>query len=155
MAIRQRCDDAAVPRVSSSVVIDRPVAEVFAYVEDWTHAADFTESLVRWEPMSEATAGVGARFTAAMRVGPTTQESTIEIVRRTQDEEIAWESRSGFEQKGAYRFSAVGAGTRVDFEMDVTVPGGIAGRLLVPIIDSFARANTAATLAKLKRILET
>ena len=142
------------PRVESSVFIARPVGEVFAYVEEWSHAADFTESLLTWQPLSDRTDGVGAMFAATMRIGPTTQTSTLEIVRREEDAEIAWESRAGFEQAGAYTFAAEGAGTRVGFVMDVTLPGGLAGQVLGTLAGPFARANTAATLANLKRILE-
>lgn len=142
------------PRVESSVLIARPVGEVFGYVEEWTHAAEFTENLLSWQPTSERTDGVGATFAATMRIGPTTQRSTLEIVRREVDAEIAWESRAGFEQQGAYTFAAEGGGTRVGFVLDVTLPGGIAGRLIGKVMESFARDNTATTLANLKRILE-
>jgi len=136
------------------VLIDRPVADVFAYVEDWTHATDYTQSLMVWEPLGEVVDGVGARFRGVMRVGPTAQESMLEIVRRELDTEIAWESRSGFGQKGEYTFEAVDGGTRVGFAMDLTLPGGLAGRMLGAVIGPFAQENTATTLANLKRILE-
>ncbi|HVF20525.1 MAG TPA: SRPBCC family protein [Mycobacteriales bacterium] len=142
------------PRVASSIVIDRPVAEVFAYLGDWTHATEFTESLVSWRPLSDVKDAVGAQFAAAMRIGPTTQKSTVEIVRREAGAEIAWESRAGFQQRGSYRFEPAGSGTRVDFVMEVTLPGGPAGRLLGRIVEPFARDNTAKTLDNLKRILE-
>ncbi len=142
------------PTVEAGIVIHRPLADVFAYVEEWSNATEFTESLVSWQPVSDVVDGVGAQFHAVMRVGPTTQESTLEIVRREQDAEIAWESLSGFEQKGGYVFAAHPDGTEVTFRMELTLPGGIAGRLLGRVIEPFAKQNTAATLGNLKRVLE-
>ena len=142
------------PKIEASVVIDRPVADVYAYVQDASNATLFTHDLVVWEPLTEQRSGVGARIRAGAKVGPATQESTVEIVRDDKDAAIAWESRSGFQQDGCYLFEPAGKRTKVTFKLDLTLPGGIAGRMLGKAVEPVARQNITKTLENLKAILE-
>ena len=140
--------------MKASTTIDRPLSAVFAYVDDWSNAAAFTQDLLSWEPLSEQTKGVGSRFKARMKVGPTTQETSLEITRWEQDAAIGWEPRGGLNQQGLYLFADHDGATEVTLTVELTLPGGIAGRLLGKTIEPFARLNVAATMSNLKRVLE-
>lgn len=145
---------AAMGSVRASAVINAPVSEVFAYVDDWRNVQGFTQDLTVWEPVGKVTHGVGAVFHAAMRTGPMTQESTLEITRWEQDAAIGWEPRDGLKQTGLYTFTAAGAATEVTLAIDVQLPGGIAGRLLGKTIEPMLRINVAKTLENLKAVFD-
>lgn len=142
------------PTARATTVIDAPVDVVFAYVDDWRHAPVYTQDLVKWEPAGEQTKGLGSVFHAAMKMGPITQESTLEIVLYQPDAELGWEPRAGFSQRGAYTFTPVGDGTEVSFEIQFDLPGGMAGRLLGKTIEPILKQNVSQTLKNLKRELQ-
>lgn len=142
------------PTARASTTIDVPVRAAFTYVDDWTNASVFTQDLIRWEPAGDQTAGLGASFHAALKLGPTTQESTLEITSYEQDAVIGWEPRDGFPQRGTYTFAPSGDGTQVSLEISFDLPGGIAGRILGKTIEPAAKQNVTKTLANLKRELE-
>jgi uncharacterized membrane protein len=136
----------------ASAVIDAPPSDVFAYVDDWRNVQGFTQDLTVWEPVGDVTQGIGARFHAAMRTGPMTQESTLEITRWEKDAAIGWEPLSGLKQSGLYTFVAAEGGTQVTLQIDLQLPGGIAGRLLGKTVEPALRANVAKTLENLKQV---
>ena len=138
----------------ASAVIRGPLSDVFDYVDDWRNVQGFTQDLTVWEPVGEATHGVGARFHAAMRMGPMTQESTLEITRWEKDAAIGWEPVSGLKQEGLYTFVGVEGGTEVSLQIDLHLPGGIAGRVLGKTLEPALRTNVAKTLENLKRVFE-
>ena len=142
------------PAVSASIVIDAPVTDVFGYVDDWANTTKYTHDLVGWEPVGDRTHGLGATFAARMKMGPATQSSTLEITRWEQDAVIGWEPRDGFDQRGGYTFTDLGGRTEVRLELDIRLPGGIAGRVLGKTIEPAARHNVTKTLENLKQILE-
>ncbi|MDQ6650050.1 MAG: SRPBCC family protein [Actinomycetota bacterium] len=142
------------PTASAGVVVDAPRQAVFAYVNEWSHATEYTHDLVKWLPLTEQKAGLGARFDAAMKMGPTTQQSTLEITRWEQDAAIGWEPRDGFSQRGLYEFADGAGGTAVTLTIEFDLPGGLAGRLLGKTIEPVARQNVAKTVEKLKRAVE-
>ncbi|GAC1324699.1 MAG: SRPBCC family protein [Mycobacteriales bacterium] len=142
------------PRATASTLVAAPRATVFAYVNEWSNTTEFTHDLVTWRPVTEEKAGLGARFEAAMKMGPTTQSSTLEITRWEPGTAIGWEPRAGFSQRGLYVFADADGGTQVALTIDFELPGGLAGRLLGKTIEPVARVNVAKTVANIKRILE-
>lgn len=140
--------------VSASTTIAAPISDVFAYVDKWENALKFTEGLTKWEPAGEITHGLNSSFAAALKLGPTNQESVLLITKWEEDMIIAWEPQSGFQQSGAYEFEPAGAGTKVTFTLDITLPGGIAGRLLGKTVEPVAKITVSKSLSNLKSILE-
>ena len=142
-------------RVHASITIDRPVADVFAYVDDYRNATSFTADLLSWEPITQQTDGVGARFEVAMRMGPSTQRATIEITGWRRNSLIAWDPVAGFDSGGSYTFKKRGASrTEVTFDVWFNPPGGVAGRMLGRVIEPIARQDARKSVENLKGILE-
>ena len=140
--------------VSASTTIAAPISDVFAYVDNWENATVYTQDLTKWEPAGEITHGLNSSFAAALKMGPTTQESILLITKWEEDVIIAWEPQSGFQQSGAYEFEPVGEGTKVTFTLDIKLPGGIAGKLLGKTVEPVAKMTVSKSLSNLKGIME-
>ena len=142
------------PRVQATTLIQAPVDQVFAYVNDYRNSTKFTSDLLRWDPVTDKTDGLGARFEAAMKMGPTTQQATLEITGWKRNALIAWDPIAGFDSGGRYTFKREGTSTRVTFEVYFNPPGGVAGRMLGKIIEPIARQDAQKSVDNLKRNIE-
>jgi polyketide cyclase/dehydrase/lipid transport protein len=133
-----------------SVVIGRPVEEVFAFLARTENETQWQEGLVESRQTSDGPMGVGA---------------TGEDVRTSMGRRMvtAWtctgfEPNRGFEFKvtkpipfyAAYRFEEVPGGTRVEIRAQ---PTGFS-RLLWPLIARLGRKQYETNFAALKKVLE-
>jgi len=142
------------PHISVTTTIDRPPAAVYAYVEEHSNTARYVDGITSWEPATEQVHGVGSTFRASMQLGPKQLESTLRITEAEPGVVLAWAPVDGFSQSGAWHFAADGEGTQARFDVDVTFPGGLAGRLLGKTIEPAIRSSVAKTVANLKEQVE-
>jgi hypothetical protein len=69
-----------VAHVEKSIEIQAPVAEVFAYVADYRHALDWMAGFTEFTPLTDQSAGLGARVRASGRLIGFTISTDLEIV---------------------------------------------------------------------------
>ena len=138
---------------SVSVVIARPLEEVFAFVEDarnrprWDDGVD-SEELTSPEPI-----GVGSTVRTRLRSMGRAYEYTWEVTEHEPPRRMTIESTSGpFPTTLAYRLAERDGGTAVDFAVTGR-PGG-AMRLLQPLIARGTRKNLDRAFPRLKAVLE-
>ena len=134
--------------------IDAPVGVVFGYVDDWSNTTKYMEGLTTWEPAGEVTHGLGSTFDAALQVGPTSIDSVLEITTWEQDRSLGWEPRKGIKQSGTWTFEPDGDATTVTITVDLTFPGGLAGRLLGKTTEPLLKAQVQKSLNALKAQVE-
>jgi uncharacterized membrane protein len=143
---------------STSVSIDAPVEEVFAYVNDYRNVTQYMEGVVVWEPINAgsdpADHGVGTVYRLVLRGGPKKFTSEVEITQGVDNELLHWEPRSGLRNTGTWRLEPDGRGTKVTFEQTIVPPGGVAGKLLAQSLEPVIRAQYRRSLATLKQQLE-
>jgi len=140
-----------VPSAENSVVINRPRAEVFAFVAD--HEND-----PKWRPgvadIKRASGeGQGAVYTQGMK-GPIGKriDADFEVTAYQPDTLLAFRTLAGpVRPEGSYRFEDADGGTRVTFSLNASVSG--AKKLLAPMVSKSMR-NEVAALDNLKRVLE-
>ncbi|MFN2581845.1 MAG: SRPBCC family protein [Candidatus Dormibacteria bacterium] len=137
-------------RITISETIDAPVETVFAYVDDYRNTTKYMKDLVKWEPTSDVTHGKGAKFESAMKAGPSTLNSAIDITTWTENRTIGWRSISGFKQTGKWSFKPRGDQTDATFEMEYEFGGGIAGRMLGRAAEPIVRQNLQTSVRSLK-----
>jgi uncharacterized membrane protein len=141
--------------VHSEVEIDAPIGEVFAYLDDYRNATSFVQGMKSWEPVGDKHQGLGSTFAAKVGVGPTTLDTTLEITRWEQDRVIGWEPRKGLKQAGSYELTDLGDGrTKVVFDIDLELPGGIVGRTLGKGMEPLIRGQLAHSATALKERVE-
>lgn len=121
--------------IVSTLEVDRLPEEVFAFVTDPAHFAEWQSNVVRGWMRDGAASALGAHYTTVRRVGPREQTSTAEITEY--DPPRRWAAR-GID--GPIRALARvnveptknGAGSRVTTEVDFEGRG--IGMILVPLM---------------------
>jgi hypothetical protein len=137
-----------------SVLISRPLDEVFAFVADARNRPLWDDSVASEELTSAEPIGVGT--TVRTRLRPSmgrAYEYTWEIVEHQPPTRMTIESTSGpFPTTLAYQLGERDGGTRVDF----SVTGRPAGllRVLQPLIARTIQANLDRGFPRLKELLE-
>jgi uncharacterized protein YndB with AHSA1/START domain len=140
------------PSAQHSVVIRRPVGEVFAFVADG-------ENATRWRPgvldvSRQSGEGLGAIYRQGVR-GPAGRRiaADYEVTAFEPDRRIAFRAIAGpVRPTGEYRFTPEGEGTRVSFALDARLTGWkrlVMGRAVQATMEAEMR-----TLDTLKKILE-
>ena len=140
------------PEAVNEVVIERPVAVVFAFLAD-------AENDLRWRPgvldiKRESGDGVGTRYVQGVK-GPRGRRvaADIEITDYEPERLIAFRTLTGpVRPTGRYTLAPAGEGaTRVRFELDAAL-GGLK-RLMTPMVQR-TMASEVGALEELKRVLE-
>ena len=135
------------PGASNEIVVNRPVAEVFAFLADAENDAQWRPGVIEIKRASETTyhqkvKGPGGRSVSA----------DVEVTESRPNELIAFRATSGpVRPRGRYVLSADGDGTRVRFELEAEL-GGLK-RLMAPMVQRTMNSEVAA-LSNLKRVLE-
>jgi uncharacterized membrane protein len=137
-------------RITVSRRIHAPVELVFGYIDDYRNTTKYMKDLTKWQPAGEKTHGKGAHFEVAMKAGPSTLDSSVEITVWTENKVIGWVSRKGFKQNGKWSFRTADGGSEVNFDMEYEFGGGIAGRLLGRAAEPFVRSNIEKSVDALK-----
>jgi uncharacterized protein YndB with AHSA1/START domain len=154
--------------VENSVEIDRPVSQVFEFVDDYENTTKYLVGMTQYKPTTKQTNGEGARFNLVKKTsGLPDIKSEIEITRWQKDKLIAFESISGFENGGSYTFTAKGDRTTVklanSYDLTSLLGGGgglfgglkkAAGGAASKIAEGQARKDLTTSLETLKRLVE-
>jgi len=114
-------------RIDRTRVIDAPVSVVWDAVSDPSRYPEIM-GFGDWEPRSEKTTGVGARYRLRLQVGSIILGGDVEVVECDDRCELAWHSITGVDQRGRWRLrSTPDDGTRVTLRLAYQAPGGILG----------------------------
>ncbi|WP_310964679.1 SRPBCC family protein [Nocardioides terrisoli] len=140
--------------VEKSVEIAAPVAEVFAYVDDFTTTKDWMYGLHRIDPVGEQLRGVGATYDGVMKLG-VSLSSRIRCTGWEQDRLIELTSISGIRNTQRWTFTDLAADrTRVEAWINYSLPGGPAGRAIASAVKPFVSIAIAHTSEALVRNIE-
>jgi uncharacterized protein YndB with AHSA1/START domain len=137
-----------------TVIIQRPIEEVFAYVTDVGNFPQWAGAVVvESRQTSPGPMGVGTTFTQVNRflVLRFTSQFTVKVYRPPT--EWVYQTTAGlFQFTGHYTFAPVAEGTRF-ISRDRAVPGGIL-KLFAPLLQGTSQHQVEGNLAKLKGILD-
>ena len=114
--------------ITISEDIAAPVDAVFDYVDEHSNTTKYMKDLTKWKPVGPNSHGKGAKFAVAMKAGPMTLSSVVDITTWTQNAAIGWTSVEGFKQTGRWTFTSRGDGTTATFDLEYELPGGIASK---------------------------
>jgi len=139
--------------VETSVFIERPVEQVFAYTSDPARVAEWAGPVVESKQTSPGAVGVGTTSTRVTQMLGRTMEATYEITEYEPNKAFADVTTSGPVQiNSRLLFDAVDGGTKVTIIGDLE-PGGFF-KLAEPLILRTARRQVAADAQTLKDLLE-
>lgn len=133
--------------LSTSTSIDRPAAEVFAYLADYRRLTEWVFGITTVRPVGNLDYGLGAVFKGAVDLGPKTLSSEAKITDWEQDRRIAVASLAGFDFTATMRLHPeTAARTGLNVELCYGTSGGVAAkafsRSIEPLITMAARHTT-------------
>jgi carbon monoxide dehydrogenase subunit G len=139
---------------TASVLIDRPQAEVFAFIADARNRPRWDEGVESEELTSPEPIGVGSTVRTTMRSMGREYVIDWEIVKHESPRSQTIESKSGpFPTTLNWELSGgEGGATRADFSLTGRPSGFL--RLLQPMIARSTQRNLDEAFPRLKRVLE-
>ena len=142
------------PSARYRVHIERPVADVFAYVLDGTTAPSWRPSVADIRLASGVPGQAGAQYAQGMKGPGGRIPADYTITEVVPDRAIAFAVTAGpARPQGRYEFAAEGTGTMVTFSLSWE-PKGIKEKLMAPMVARTMPGEVRA-LDNLKRVLET
>jgi len=139
-------------KAERTVVIDRPVEEVFAYVADQTNTPNWQAGLVEVQRTTAGPIGVGTKHTFVRNFIGRRMEADNEYVAYEPNRLVTFRTTSGPSLVASYLFDAVPDGTRLTSRVELQ-GAGLFG-LLEPVIGAGLRREMKAALPALKALLE-
>jgi len=139
--------------LSATTIIQRPAAEVFDYVMDVAHDAQWRTGVVEASFTTDEPIGVGTTGFDRVEANGRTMVATWTIFEYRPGVLARWTLESGpIQGTGGYICEPTGDGTRFTIEAHVSPTGWY--RLLGPIFGIIGRRQNLADVGKLKTILE-
>ncbi len=136
-----------------SVVINRPIKEVFTYVSDLRHSAEWQAGLLEVRQTTDGPQGVGTQFAFVRKFLGRKMEASIEFVEYKPTTIVTFRTTSGpMPVKSSYLFAPTPEGTQVTSKIEME-PGGFS-KLAEPLIAASLKRELEAGLGELKDLLE-
>jgi carbon monoxide dehydrogenase subunit G len=143
-------------RFEGSVVIDRPIEEVFAFLADGENDPKFSPRVQRIEKKTDGPAGAGTVYASTVKDAGMTTTREFELTEVVPPTRIRWTERSKnavTAPEGGYDLAPVGEGTRVTI-YNVLQGNGLLGKLIAPLAVRAARKDADAFAARIKAAVE-
>lgn len=144
-------------RFEATVVIDRPIEEVFAFLADGENDPKFSPRVQEITKRTDGPPGVGTVYASTVKDAGMTTKREFELTEFAAPTRIRWAERSKnivTAPEGGYDLAPEGDGTRLTV-YNVLQGNGLVGKLVGPLAlraarkgaDDFARAIKAAVEA--------
>lgn len=141
--------------IVSSVEIDRPQEDVFAYLDELDKHSEWQRDLISSRLETEGPIRVGTRAAATRKVPGGPREMIYEITEHDPPHKSSWRVLDGpVRAVGSMIVEPVGDGARSRVTVEFTLEGHGVGVLIAPFARMFARKQAPKDQAKLKEILE-
>jgi uncharacterized membrane protein len=136
-----------------SIVINRPVEEVFAFLSNLENEVKWRREWIEARNTSEGPLGVGATFLLVSTFLGRRVEVVYEVTEYEPNRLTAWKAVSGPLPLTFRRiFERVEDGTRVTISYDGEMRGLL--KLMAPLFVSMGKRQLAGDIPKLKQVLE-
>jgi carbon monoxide dehydrogenase subunit G len=142
-------------RFEATVVIDRPIDEVFAFLVDGENDPKFSARVQKMEKASEGPPGVGAVYKSTVKDAGMTTQREFELTEVAQPTKVRWAERSKnmvTAPEGGYDLEPSGEGTKVTV-FNVLEGHGL-GKLVAPLALRSARKGAQDFADSIKRAVE-
>lgn len=139
--------------LSSSVLINRPIDEVFTYVAEANNWSNWMSELVEVKNKSADPVGKGTKFSAVASILGRRVETIQEVSKYEPNSKFAVKSSSGpVENEDEFTFEPVAGGTKITR----TAQGEIAGflKMAEPLVTRMLNRQFETNFANLKDLLE-
>lgn len=141
-------------RVSETITIDRPLEEVFAYLDRPENHAEVTPSLETSETVEQLDNG-GKRASYVYQMAGITREGHLTETTHEEGERMVFEMSGDITGEIEFSFTAADGGTEVTYAAEYDLPGRVISRVAEPFAKRYNRRELRTTLENLKTRLET
>jgi uncharacterized membrane protein len=139
--------------METSVVINRPIEEVFAFVTDMETRPQWSSQLLQAKMTSEGPVRAGSQYRYVEQFLGRRIETAQEITVQEPPSKQGWKVTSGpFPAEGSYTFTAVEGGTR--FTLAVQGEAGGFFKLAEPFLARMIKRQIDSNLSNLKDLME-
>ncbi len=140
--------------VEESIVINRPVSEVFAFVANFENHPKWESNFQKVKLLTSTPTGVGTTYQCELKLPGQSSTSKFEITEYEVNKNIAFEAEPAGPAKpnGSFRFESVEGGTKLTLLPRPEFRGFF--KLLEPMMAGYVRKQNQDHLVKLKHILE-
>jgi uncharacterized membrane protein len=142
------------PRVQSSIVIDRPIGAVFAFAADYRNDPSWRAGVTELTYLSDDPVGVGIhqRETSMLVGRRVVTESRVSVYEP--NERVDFEYLSGpYRVRGTRTFEDLEGRTRFTFALE-SEPAGVVQRLVLPALNFIYQRQLDGDLRRLKAVIE-
>jgi len=140
-------------KFESTIVINRPVEEVFAVVSNLENNPKWSSAFLEVKKTSEGPVGVGTTWRAAQKALGRRLESEVEVTEYEPNRKCAQKSKSGpFPVEVLQTYEPVEGGTRLGVALEAE-PGGFF-KLAEPLLVRTLKRNIETDFANLKDLME-
>lgn len=141
--------------ITGSIEINRPQAEVFAYLNELDRHSEWRSDLIGSRLDTQGPVGVGTRATDTLKVPGGKQEITYEVTEHEPPRRSAWRGVAGpVRAVGTVLVEPLDDGARSRVSVEFDLKGHGIGLLIAPFARMRARRMVPRDQAKLKEILE-
>lgn len=140
--------------VTESVYVDAPREAVFDYMDRPEHQPEITPSLTRSETLERLENG-GKRVAYTYTMAGVSLEGEVTALDWVEDERIAWRMDGDLEGELEWRFEDEGAGTRVTYSADYSIPVPVLDAVVEPFVRRYNERELRTTLEDLRTRMET
>jgi uncharacterized protein YndB with AHSA1/START domain len=142
----------------TSVVINKPVEAVWAYLNDHSNEPEWRRpSLKTLEQVGSGPTGVGTRYKGVIAVGPIKAPYVNELTAFEPPYRVAWKAISSagwlIGSSGSYTLEDENGRTRFTHEITVE-PNNFGGRLVMPLVGASGSSMIMPLAKQLKQALE-
>jgi uncharacterized protein YndB with AHSA1/START domain len=140
------------PKINKSISISAPVEKVFAYITTPTKGPEW---LVGWTEVTDVTgSGVGQhyRWKYSMLGVPLRGETTVR--EQVPNERSVTDSKGGIESTFTFTLEPHEGGTKLDLELDYTIPIPVLGKLAEQLVLKRNRREAQMSMENIKESLE-
>lgn len=143
-------------RFQATVVVDRPIEAVFAFLADGTNDPKFSPRVLEIAKTTDGPPGVGTVYASTVKDAGMTTKREFAITEFQPPAKIRWAERTRntvTAPEGGYDLAPEGGGTRVTL-YNVLQGNGLLGRLIEPLALRAARKGADDFGASIKRAVE-
>jgi carbon monoxide dehydrogenase subunit G len=139
--------------ITQSVTINRPVAEVWAFISNFENTTRWSRGVLEARRTSDGPLGVGSTLETVVRAFGRRRTADYLVTEYEPNRAFAFEVTSGpMTSRARYSVEPAGAGTRLTAAGEAEVTGVY--RLLAPLLVRTIKRHSQDDLANVKRILE-
>jgi hypothetical protein len=143
------------PPVVTTIEIDRPPEDVFAYATDLVRFGEWQKDVVRLELHGGGPLGLGSRFTTTRQLGGVEYKTTQEVTEFSPPSRFAAASISGpLRAIGTITIEPLDGGARSRFTSALDFEGRGLGRLVPDGVRRMAAKRAPQSYQNLKELLE-